>query len=115
MSLEKKEEQAKVINEIKEQTLLKENVKWLKLKHGDMHIEVKSIRIALNDLTSRLFIDKKTGDVGYLGITKDLLKKHFLTNKRIDRLEVIKKFIWTSMVIGSGAIGWVLKIIYDKI
>ncbi len=115
MSPEEKKEQEKVIREIEEMTLLKANVKWLKLKHGDMHSEVKSIRIAVTDLTRRLFIDEKTGEEGYLAITKDLLKKHYVTNKRIDKLQVVKKFIWTSMVIGSGAFGWVLKIIYDKL
>ncbi len=74
MAPEEKKEQEKVIKEIEEMTLLKANVKWLKIKHGDMHSEVKSIRIALTDLTRRLFIDEKTGEEGYFAIIKDLLK-----------------------------------------
>ncbi len=115
MTPEEKKEQEKAIEDAKEQALLKENVKWLKLKHGDMHLEMKSIRKSLSNLTSYLFIDEKTGEDGYLAMTQNLLKKHYITNKRIDRLEVVKRFIWASMVFGSGAIGWILHIIYDKI
>ncbi len=95
--------------------LIEKDVKWLKLKMQDMHKAQNGIRKDIGDLSLRLFNDDKTGDDGYFAITKDLQRKHFATNKRIDNLETIKKFIWTSMVVGSGAIGWVLKIIYDKI
>lgn len=98
--------------------LLKKEVKWVKLKMTDMHKAQHGIRDDIGDLTfqiSRLFKDDKTGDIGYIAMTKDLMRKHFATNKRIDGLETVKKFIWASMVLGSGAIGWLLKFIYDKI
>ncbi len=115
MSPEEKKEQEKVIKEIEEMTLLKANVKWLKLKHGDMHSEVKSIRIALTDLTNRLFIDEKTGEDGYFAIIKDLLKKHYETNKRVDRLENIKKAVIGVFLFGFTVIGIFIKTIWNYI
>jgi len=80
-----------------------------------MHLSIKGIQTILGDFSTRLFNDEKTGGLGYFAITEDLIRKHYETQKRIDKLQVVKKFIWTSMVIGSGAIGWILKIIFDKI
>ncbi len=115
MSPKDKKEEEKVIKEIEEMTLLKANVKWLKLKHGDIHSEVKSIRVDLTDLSRRLFMDEKTGDEGYFAIIKDLLKKHYETNKRVDRLENIKKAVFAVFLFGFTIIGIFIKTIWNYI
>ena len=99
----------------KEFILMKAAIDWMKKKMiADSKVQ-KEMKENLSLISGVLLKNEKTGFEGYFALTRQLIKNDILTNKRIDKLETVKKFIWTSMVIGSGAIGWVLKVIYDKI
>lgn len=87
---------------------------WMKSKIANISEFQHQIRSDIQGLSFRLFDDEKTGVPGYLAQTKDLQEKHYETNKRIDKLQVVKKFIWASMVVGSGAVGWILRMIFMK-
>lgn len=87
---------------------------WMKTKIEDINKFQYEIRSDIQGLSFRLFDDVKTGVPGYLATTKDLQKKHYETNLRIDKLQVVKRFVWASMVVGSGAVGWILRMIFMK-
>jgi len=111
MSPRDKEEQDKAIAD----ALLKENVKWLKAKHGDMHKDINGIKELLSYFNQHILNDEKTGEPGYFARTKALEIKHYETNERIDKLFAIRKFILSLMIGGGIIFGYVVKVIVDLV
>ncbi len=92
----------------REFTLMKADVKWIKLKVGAMSKTQDDTAKLLSKISMRLFKDEETGFEGYFAVTRKLVI-------RVSKLETVKKAIWSALVLGSGAVGWILKVIYDKL
>ncbi len=88
--------------------LLKADVQWTKKKVSEISTMQKMMAEDLQKLSGVLLKDEATGFQGYISVTRDL-------GKRVRKLENIKRALISALGIGGFVLGWVLKMIYDKI
>lgn len=88
--------------------LLKADVTWTKKKLSSMSTKQDMMADDLTKLSGILLKDETTGFEGYIAVTRTL-------GKKVAKLENIKRALISALGIGGVVIGWILKMIYDKI
>jgi len=88
--------------EIKEFVVLKEDVKHIKQDVKETKEDVSSINTTMTKLTSKLFNDDETGEVGYIEATR----KNGIRLTKLENIKIAMLFIYGAI---WGVLGAIIK------